>query len=164
MKKFLLAVVAVLCVTVVSAQEHKNSIGLRVGYGAELQYEHHISAENYLEFNLGLSGFGGDRVFVNGTYNWNLFDWDWTPKAGRWFLSAGVGASLGLWGYDKVMDDGAVKRGHGFQVGVAGDVAFGIRFNKPVTLSIDYRPTIYFLHGAWGDGFTGIALTCTYNF
>ena len=164
MKKFLLAVVAVLCVTVVSAQEHKNSIGLRLGYGAELQYERHFSAENYLEVNLGLSGFGGDRVFVNGTYNWNLCDWDWTPSAGRWFLSAGVGGSLGLWGYDKALEDGTVKRGHGFQVGVAGDVAFGIRFNAPVTLSIDYRPTIYFLHGAGGDGFTSFALTCTYNF
>ena len=159
MKKFLLAVVAVLCVTVVSAQEHKNSIGLRIGYGAELQYERHFSAENYLEVNLGLSDFGGDRVFVNGTYNWNLCDWDWTPSAGRWFLSAGVGGSLGMWGYEH---DGANRLG--LQVGVAGDVAFGIRFNAPVTLSIDYRPTIYFLHDAWGDGFTSFALTCTYNF
>ena len=44
MKKFLLAIVAVLCVSAVSAQEYKNSIGLRVGYGAELQYERHFSA------------------------------------------------------------------------------------------------------------------------
>jgi hypothetical protein len=159
MKKFLLAIVAVLCVSAVSAQQYQNSIGLRLGYGAELQYERHFSEKNYLEANLGLSGFGGDRIFANVMYNWNLCDWDWTPSAGRWFLSAGVGGSLGMWGYEH---EGANRLG--MQVGVAGDVAFGIRFNKPVTLSVDYRPTVYFLHDAWGQGFSGIALTCTYNF
>ena len=151
MKKFLLAIVAVLCVSAVSAQEYKNSIGLRVGYGAELQYERHFSAENYLEVNLGLSDFDFNDAFVNVMYNWNCCEWDWTPNAGKWFLSAGVGASLGLW--EKA-----------FQVGVAGNCAFGIRFNKPVTLSIDYRPTVFFLGNAWGKGFANFGLTCTYNF
>ena len=50
-----------------------------------------------------------------------------------------------------------------FNVGVTGDVAFGIRFNKPVTLSLDYRPTIYLLKN-WGSGFAGVGITCTYNF
>jgi hypothetical protein len=159
MKKLLLALVAMLVVSGAFAQDYKNSIGLRLGYGAELQYERHFSEKNYLEANLGLSGFGGDRIFANVMYNWNLCDWDWTPSAGRWFLSAGVGGSLGMWGYEH---EGANRLG--MQVGVAGDVAFGIRFNKPVTLSLDYRPTIYFLHNAWGQGFSGIALTCTYNF
>ena len=150
MKKFLLAIVAVLCVSAVSAQQYQNSIGLRLGYGAELQYERHFSAENYLEANLGLYGFG-NHFDLNATYNWNLCEWDWTPSAGKWFLSAGVGAS-------------AVAAPQYFNVGVAGDVAFGIRFNKPVTLSLDYRPTVYLLHNAWGSGFYGVALTCTYNF
>ena len=150
MKKFLLAIVAVLCVSAVSAQEYQNSIGLRLGYGAELQYERHFSAENYLEANLGLYGFG-NHFDLNATYNWNLCEWDWTPRAGQWFLSAGVVAS-------------AVLAPKYFNVGVAGDVAFGIRFNKPVTLSLDYRPTLYVLHNAWGSGFYGVALTCTYNF
>ena len=150
MKKFLLAIVAVLCVSAVSAQQYQNSIGLRLGYGAELQYERHFSAENYLEANLGLYGFG-NHFDLNATYNWNLCEWDWTPSAGKWFLSAGVGAS-------------AVAAPQYFNVGVAGDVAFGIRFNKPVTLSLDYRPTVYLLHNAWGSGFYGVGLTCTYNF
>jgi hypothetical protein len=151
MKKFLLAIVAVLCVSAVSAQQYQNSIGLRLGYGAELQYERHFSAENYLEANLGLYTFNG--LNLNATYNWNVCEWDWTPSAGKWFLSAGVGASVAMFESFKT-----------FNVGVAGDVAFGIRFNKPVTLSLDYRPTIYFLHNAWAHGFYGVALTCTYNF
>ena len=57
MKKFLLAIVAMICVAGVSAQDYKNSIGLRIGYGAELQYERHLSADNYLEFNLGFLRF-----------------------------------------------------------------------------------------------------------
>lgn len=158
MKKILLAVVALLCVAVVNAQDYKNSIGLRLGYGAEVQYERHFSAENYLEVNAGLHGFG-NSVLANATYNWNCFDWDWTPSAGRWFLSAGVGGAVGMWGYEK---DGENRLGA--QVGVVGNVAFGIRFNTPVTLSIDYRPTIYFLNGAWADGFYNFGLTCTYNF
>jgi hypothetical protein len=73
---------------------------------------------------------------------------------------AGVGAAVGTWGYQNA--EGADRLG--LQVGVLGDVAFGIRFNKPVTLSLDYRPTIYFLHDAWAHGFYGVGLTCTYNF
>lgn len=155
MKKILLLVVAAVFATSAFAQDYKNSIGLRLGYGAEVQYERHFSAENYLEANLGLHGFGRS-LFVNASYNWNLCDWNWTPNAGRWFLSAGVGAAVGMW-------DRADK-GLGFQAGVLGDVAFGIRFNAPVTLSLDYRPTIYFLHDAWLSGLYSVGLTCTYNF
>ena len=151
MKKLLLVLVAVVFASSAFAQDYKNSIGLRLGWGAEVQYERHFSAENYLEANLGLNGFGRD-LFVNATYNWNCCEWDWTPSVGKWFLSAGVGASLGIWGFNA------------FDLGVAGDVAFGLRFNKPVTLSLDYRPTIYFLQSNWTGGLYGIALTCTYNF
>ena len=152
MKKILLLVVAVVFATSAFAQDYKNSIGLRLGNGAEVQYERHFSAKNYLEVNAGLYGLATfDGLFANATYSWNCCEWDWTPNAGKWFLSAGVGASLGMWAKH-------------FQVGVAGDVAFGIRFNKPVTLSLDYRPTVFFLGNAWGDGFANVGLTCTYNF
>ena len=152
MKKILLLVVAVVFATSAFAQDYKNSIGLRLGNGAEVQYERHFSAKNYLEVNAGLYGLATfDGLFANATYNWNCCEWDWTPNAGKWFLSAGVGASLGMWAKH-------------FQVGVAGNVAFGIRFNAPVTLSIDYRPTIFFLHNGYGAGFANFGLTCTYNF
>ena len=158
MKKLLLLAVAVVFATSAFAQDYKNSIGLRLGYGAELQYERHFSDKNYLEANLGLYGF--DVFDVNATYNWNLCEWDWTPNAGKWFLSAGVGAAVGTWGYKNA--EGADRIG--MQLGVLGDVAFGIRFNKPVTLSVDYRPTIYLFHDAWAQGFYGVGITCTYNF
>ena len=154
MKKFLLLAVVAFFATSAFAQDYKNSIGLRVGYGAEVQYERHFSSDNYLEVNGGLYGFG-NSFHANASYNWNLCEWDWTPSAGKWFLSAGVGGSVGFWGKDAKCP---------IQVGVSGNVAFGIRFNAPVTLSLDYRPTIYFLNDAWVDGVGHFGLTCTYNF
>ena len=150
MKKFLLALAAILMVSGAFAQEHKHAIGLRLGNGAELQYEYHLNSDNFIKANLGLYGFG-NSFFVTGTYNWNCFDWNWTPSVGRWFLNAGVGASLGAYA-------------GGFQLGVAGDVAFGIKFKAPISLSLDYRPTIFLLHNSWGHGWGNICLACTYNF
>ena len=150
MKKLLLLAVAVVFATSAFAQDYKNSIGLRLGYGAELQYERHFSDKNYLEANLGLYGF--DVFDVNATYNWNLCEWDWTPKAGKWFLSAGAGASV------------AMAREY-FNVGVAGDVAFGIHFSgAPITLAVDYRPTLFLLNDSLGSGFGSVALSCVFHF
>lgn len=150
MKKFLLLVAAVLITTVSFAQSTKHALGLRLGNGVELQYEYNFSQKNFLKADLGLNGFGGG-FFASATYNWNCFEWDWTPNVGKWYLSAGVGASVGAWG--------------GFQLGVSGDVAFGMKFKgAPITLALDYRPTVYLLHNAWGAGWGGICLSCVYNF
>ena len=50
MKKILLALVALVCVSTLSAQDYKNSIGLRLGYGAELHraasLRHHLPADS----------------------------------------------------------------------------------------------------------------------
>ena len=89
MKKLLLALVAMLVVFGASAQDYKNSIGLRIGYGAELQYERHLSDKNYLEFNLGLSDFDFSDAFVNVLYNWNcceIMQFGHSLKSGMMFL------------------------------------------------------------------------------
>ncbi|MBQ5875192.1 MAG: hypothetical protein IIW60_04900, partial [Alistipes sp.] len=50
-------------------------------------------------------------------------------------------------------------------VGVAGDVAFGIHFSgAPITLAVDYRPTVFLLDDCWGDGFGSFGLSCTFRF
>ncbi len=150
MKKFLLAAICCLFATVTFAQDYKHAIGLRVGNGAELQYEYHMNDKNFLKADAGLYGFG-KSFFGSCTYNWNCCRWDWTPKAGTWFLSAGVGASVGAY---------AEK----FNVGVAGDVAFGIDFKgAPFGLALDYRPTIFLLDD-WGSGFANICLSCVFRF
>ena len=144
MKKIFLVLAAVaLCVSTVSAQSkfqqatqavasQKWSVGLRATYGVQAVAECFYAADKYVEGRLGLglgfgNGLGADFTIL---HNWNCGTWDWTPKAGKWFLDAGVGANVGGnlgWVY----------------AGIAGDVKFGIQFNKvPIRLAIDYTPVI----------------------
>ncbi len=151
MKKFLIAILCTLFTTTLFAQDYKHAAGLRIGNGAELQYEYHKNTRNFVKANLGLYGFG-HSFFGTCTYNWNCCSWDWTPRAGEWFLTAGAGASIGAYAKS-------------FNVGVAGDASFGINFrNAPFALALDYRPTLFLLHNCWGEGFANICLSCVVRF
>ena len=128
MKKIFLVLVAVLCVATVSAQKTKWAAGLRATYGVQAVGEYFYSSDKYAEARLGL--FGGACADFTALHNWNCCNWDWTPSVGKWYLDAGVGLNLG----------GAKQVVFG---GVAGQVKFGIKFNKvPIRLSVDYTPVI----------------------
>ena len=127
MKKFFLVLVAVLCVASVSAQKTKWAAGLRATYGVQAVGEYFYSSDKYAEARFGL--YGGACAVLTALHNWKCCNWDWTPKVGKWYLDAGVGVNLGgaahyVWG------------------GVAGDVKFGIKFNKvPIRLAVDVSPS-----------------------
>lgn len=165
MKKFFLVLAALFCVATVSAQKTKWSLGLRATYGVQAVTEYFYSADKYVEGRLGI--FGGACADFTALHQWNCCNWDWTPSVGKWYLDAGVGVNLGgaahyVWG------------------GVAGDVKFGIKFNKvPIRLSVDYTPVIgiggWYGFGDLGDsnihkvhlhtpGFYNFALSATWNF
>ena len=165
MKKFFLVLVAVLCVASVSAQKTKWAAGLRATYGVQAVGEYFYSSDKYAEARLGL--FGGACADFTALHQWNCCNWDWTPSVGKWYLDAGVGVNLGgaahyVWG------------------GVAGDVKFGIKFNKvPIRLSVDYTPVIgiagWYGKDVMGDsevrkayfytpGFYNFALSATWHF
>jgi hypothetical protein len=171
MKKIFLVLAAVaLCASTVSAQSkvqqvaqaaasQKWSVGLRATYGVQAVAECFYASDKYLEGRLGLGfGYGAGADFT-ALHNWNCFNWDWTPNAGKWFLDAGVGANLG---------GGA----HNLFVGVAGDVKFGIKFNKvPIRLAIDYTPVIGWNFNYHGEkdhfhtpGFYNGAISATWCF
>lgn len=154
MKKLIIAVVISLFAATAFAQD--NAFGLRIGSGAELQYERMYDSGNVLKANVGLFDFKGS-IFGTCTYNWECFRWtNWTPKAGNWFLQAGVGGALGIY------DNGENTK---FNIGVAGDVAFGIHFKTtPMTLAVDYRPTLFLLNDSLGKGFGSIGLSCVFRF
>ncbi|MBQ1253877.1 MAG: hypothetical protein IIY05_05995 [Alistipes sp.] len=154
MKKLILAVV--FCMLAVTSFSQNNAIGIRAGSGAELQYERFFNSGNVLKVNGGLFDFDGS-FFGTCIYNWEVCNWgNWTPNAGDWFLQAGVGGALGIF------DNGTSSD---FNVGVAGDVAFGIHFSgAPITLAIDYRPTLFILNDSWGDGFGSFGLSCVFRF
>ena len=142
MKKIFLVLAAVaLCVSTVSAQSkfkqaaqtvasQKWSVGLRATYGVQAVAECFYAGDKYVEGRLGLGLGNGAGADFTALHNWNCCNWDWTPKAGKWFLDAGVGANVG-------------GNGHWVYAGVAGDVKFGIKFNKvPIRLAIDYTPVL----------------------
>lgn len=127
MKKIFLVLVAVLCVATVSAQKTNWAAGLRATYGVQAVGEYFYSSDKYVEGRLGL--FGGLAADFTALHQWNCCNWDWTPSVGKWYLDAGVGASLG--------------GSRGFMYGgVTGDVKFGIKFNKvPIRLAVDVTPS-----------------------
>ena len=181
---------AVLCVASVSAQSkikeaanyvasQKWSLGLRVGSGAQIDAECFYSDKAYVEGRLGWGFFGGHIDFT-ALHNWNCCAWNWTPKAGQWFLDAGVGAHVG-------------GSGAGVGLGVAGQAKFGIKFNKvPIRLALDVTPVVgtYLVYGTkststvddgnggtttvtvktpaqwgfWGTGLLNFGLSATYCF
>ena len=150
MKKLILAVV--FCMLAATTFAQNNGLGIRAGSGVELQYERYFDSGNVLKVNGGLFDFDGN-FFGTAIYDWEVCNWaNWTPNAGDWFLQAGVGGAIGLW-----KDD--------LNLGVAGNVAFGIHFSgAPITLAVDYRPTVFLLNDRIGDGFGNFGLSCTFRF
>ena len=151
MKKLILA--AIFCIFAATSFAQDNALGLRIGSGVELQYERFLNSGDALKVNVGMFDFDGS-FFGTCVYDWQCFNWtDWTPEAGDWFLQAGVGGAIGI------------VKNNGFNVGVAGDVAFGINFSgAPITLALDYRPTLFLLNDSFGSGFGSFGLSCVFRF
>ena len=159
MKKLLLALAFVFFAASASAQGW--GIGARINAGVQLQGEYHFASENYLDARLGIAFPSGLNLDITVLHQWNIGNWDWTPKAGTWFFDAGVGLN------------GGGAQGYAY-VGVAGMARLGIKFNDaPVSLSVDYTPVIgpSISYGGGhssaafrGLGFANFGITCTYNF
>ena len=139
MKKLLL--VAILAVAgFAAAVAQPRAIGLNLGYGLDVSYQHSIGEANMIDLSLNVPCFAG--IGATATYDWiNPFGTaiPWNNK-GEWNWSLGAGAGLG-WN-------------HGFYVGAVGHVGVSYDFWFPFQLSVDYRPNI----GIWcGKGW------CTFN-
>ena len=129
MKKIILLAVAVFGFAV-AASAQPRAIGARLGYGAEVSYQHSLG-ENFVQADLGLIGFGAN-VNANATYNWMIAKPQWTDR-GEWGFYAGVGAGLGL---------GFIPEATYFNVGVTGMVGLEYTFWFPLQLAIDLRPQL----------------------
>jgi hypothetical protein len=132
------------------AAAQPRAIGGRLGYGAEVSYQHGLSEANMVTIDLGLPGFGG--IEAAATYDWlNPGDLmiPWEHK-GSWNWYAGVGAGAGYY-WPSV----------GF-AGAAGRIGVEYNFWFPLQLSIDWRPILGVEFGDRGDnppvGFYGNGL------
>ena len=103
----------------VAASAQPKAIGLRVGYGAELSYQHNVG-ENFIEADLGLASF--KNLGIAATYNFNI------AQFGEGFnFYAGPGIGLGM--------------GETLSVGIAGQAGIEYNFSEaPVQVSLDVRP------------------------
>lgn len=157
MKKILL--IAVLAVASLAAYAQPRAIGGRLGYGAEVSYQHGFGESNMLEVEVGVPGFYGLEAAC--TYDWiDPFNapvpWD---QKGEWHWYMGVG--------------GALQTNFGFNygfVGAAGRIGIEYDFWFPLQLSLDFRPTlgVAFGGGAVGFGYDvycgGLGLGIRYKF
>ncbi len=152
MKKLLLVAMLVMGFTAVTtAQTNEQAIGVRLGWGGELSYQHPLSGNNRLEVDFGLEGFRHGNFWVTGLYQW-LF-----AEKGGFNLYAGVGPQLGSY-YKE-------DKGYAFGLGVAGQFGGEYNFDEvPVQISLDWRPSLGIVPNFGGFGYSGVALGVRYRF
>ena len=142
MKKMLLLLVAAL-VFAAAATAQPRARGLRAGWGAEVDYEHGLGDDYFLEGSLGLGSFQHSYLSFSALFNFVLARPDWTPR-GYWSVYAGPGA-------------GVVFAPDFAAGGLVGDVGLEYRFWFPLQLSLDVRPALMI-------GSAGIVTNSIFNF
>ena len=157
MKKFLF--VAVLAMASIMAYAQPRAIGGRLGYGAEVSYQHGLGESNMVQLEVGVPGF--NSIEAACTYDWiDPFNAPvpWNEK-GEWHWYMGVG--------------GALATNFGFNtgfVGAAGRIGIEYDFWFPLQLSIDFRPTLGVAFASGGAAFGwdvytgGLGLGIRYKF
>ena len=139
MKKYLL--IAVLAVASLAAYAQPRAVGARLGYGAQVSYEHQLG-QNMVSLEVGVPGFA--RLEAACTYDWiDPFGATvpWNEK-GEWHWYMGVGGAF---------QTSWVADGSGF-VGAAGRFGIEYDFWFPLQLSLDFRPTLGVAFGYNGGG------------
>ena len=129
MKK-ILVIAALMLGFAAAAVAQPRAVGLRLGYGAEVSYQHTLG-NNFIEADLGVLGFGAN-FNANAIYNFMIAQPQWTDR-GEWGFYAGPGVALG---------GGGVAGVGYFNAGVAGQVGLEYTFWFPLQLSIDLRPQL----------------------
>ena len=162
MKKYLL--IAVLAIASIAAYAQPRAVGINVGYGIDLSYQHSIGESNMIDLSVNVPMFNG--IGATCTYDWvNPFGTaiPWNNK-GEWNWSLGVGAGGGLYGLDLIKYGATI-----WYAGVVGHVGVEYNFWFPLQLSVDYRPNIGVTNNRLNyfniDGlYTGITLGVRYKF
>ena len=139
MKKIIVLAAVILGFSFAAAAQPR-AIGVRIGNGGEVSYQHTLG-QNFLEVDGGL-GLGFDGVFnigATGIYNFMIAQPQWTDR-GEWGFYAGPGASVGL-GLGDV---------NYLTLGAAGMVGLEYTFWFPLQLSVDIRPQLGLVNSAFG--------------
>ncbi|MGN1211043.1 MAG: hypothetical protein ACI4TM_05110 [Candidatus Cryptobacteroides sp.] len=130
MKKSIILTIVLALAFTLSAAAQPRSIGVNVGYGLDISYQHTLGPQNMLDLSVSFPGFVG--VGAQATYDWlNPFNTSipWSHK-GEWNWEMGVGAAAGFIFYP------------GWYAGAAGHVGVSYDFWFPLQLSADWRPVL----------------------
>ena len=158
MKKYLL--IAVLAIASITAYAQPRAVGVNLGYGAAVSYQHGFGEANMLDVSVTIPQFNGIGAIV--TYDWiDPFGATvpWNNK-GEWHWYMGVGAAGGIYGFQQPF----------WYAGVAGQFGIEYDFWFPLQLSLDWRPNIGLigLDDAFGFNtaglYDGITLGVRYKF
>ena len=147
MKKIILAAALVLGFTV-AASAQPRAIGVRIGNGGEISYQHSMGS-NFLEVDGGLGLGLVDGVFnvgATGIYNFMISEF------GNGFgFYAGPGATVGL----------GLGEANYFTLAAAGMVGIEYNFDIPLQLSLDFRQHLglgFNGHGFWAPSSIGLGI------
>jgi hypothetical protein len=147
MKKIILAAALVLGFAV-AASAQPRAIGVRIGNGGEISYQHSMGS-NFLEVDGGLGLGLVDDVFnvgATGIYNFMISEF------GNGFgFYAGPGAGVGL----------ALGEVNYLALSAAGMVGIEYNFNFPLQISLDFRQHIgigFSGNGIWAPSSVGLGL------
>ena len=147
MKKIILAVALVLGFAA-AASAQPRALGVRIGNGGEISYQHHMNGADFLEVDGGL-GLGFDGIFnvgATGIYNFMISEF------GNGFgFYAGPGAGVGL----------ALGDVNYLALSAAGMVGIEYNFNIPLQISLDFRQHIgigFNGNGIWAPSSVGLGL------
>lgn len=146
MKRIIILAAAILGFAV-AATAQPRAIGVRIGNGGEISYQHSMGS-NFLEVDGGL-GLGFDGVFnvgATGIYNFMISEF------GNGFgFYAGPGAGVGL----------GLGEANYFTLSAAGMVGIEYNFSFPLQLSLDFRQHVGIGlggHGLWTPSSIGLGV------
>ena len=163
MKKIIL--IAVLAVAgLATAVAQPRAIGVNLGYGVDISYQHSIGESNMIDLSVNIPAFVG--IGATATYDWvnpfgTAIPWDYE---GQWNWNLGVGAGAGIYHpfatVSEPNEQGQLDKVWAGMIyaGAVGHVGVSYDFWFPLQLSLDYRPNvgIYTSHGGVHFNMTGL--------
>lgn len=141
MKKLLTVIIALSAFAALASAQPR-SLGIRIGWGGEVSYQHTLGSENFLEVD---AGWGIDALSVGAAYDFQMspvgpFEFYAGPAAHAWIL------------------DGD------FVLGVGGQLGLEYIFDSiPLQLSLDWKPVFTLIPGT-GFGWNSFGLGVRYMF
>lgn len=146
MKKIILTAALILGFAV-AASAQPRAIGVRIGDGAEVSYQHYLG-NNFLELDGGLD-YAFDETFsvgATGIYNFMISEFE-----NGWNFYAGPGAGVGL----------CIGETNYFALSAAGMVGVEYNFKFPLQISFDFKQHIgigFNGNGIWTPSSIGLGL------